>query len=258
MARSVFHAVNLRYEGQPTISVTVDGSSIVTNQQLPNHAILKQRRIELPAGAVGYTPQIQSSFSDPLGVEFEGVPERSYANQQLFHFFEVQFSGTVKLEIYADEVRKTINNTGDTDITLTARDSRKQDIRRVYFPPLTYGWVPQLRHVVNSSEDGQVLSSQLRSLPARFSRGEKEHSEIQVTYQGDVTIDVILDGETIDTYQLESDPYNASAFVTEKEYISSGARGHVLQWIQTSGDGEVAVFETDTTLTDRDQPQQEV
>ena len=258
MARSIFHAVNLRYEGQPTISVTVDGSAILTSQQLPNHTILKQRRIELPAGAVGYTPQVQSTFKDPLGIEFEGVPEQSYANQQLFHFFEVQFSGTVKLEIYADEVRKTINNTDDTDITLTARDSRKQDIRRVYYPPLSYGWVPQLKHVVDSTQDGQVLSSQLRSLPARFSRGEKEHTEIQITHQGDVVIDVILDGETIDTYQLDADPYSPDAFVTQKEYISSGARGHVLQWIQSSGNGEVALFETDTTLTDIDQPQQEV
>ena len=256
--RQVFHAINLRYKGQPTISLTIDGTAIVTNQQLPSHSVLRQRRIELPPGMVGYTPQLQSSFTDSLSYDFQGAPEQSYANQQLFHFFEVQFSGTVELEIYADEVRKAINNTDDTSITLTARDSRKQDIRRVYFPPLTYGWVPQLRHVVNSSEDGQVLSSQLRSLPARFSRGEKEHSEIQVTYQGDVTIDVILDGETIDTYQLESDPYNANAFVSEKEYLSSGARGHVLQWIQTSGNGEVAVFETDTTLTDRDQPQAEI
>ena len=256
--RQVFHAVNLRYKGQPTISVTVDGTSIVSRQQLPSHSVLKQRRIELPPGAVGYTPQLQSTFTGSLTHEFQGVPEQTYGGQQLFHFYEVQFSGTVKLEIYADEVKKAINNGSDTDITLTVRDSRKQDIRRIYFPPLTYGWVPQLKHVVDSSQDGQVLSSQLRSLPARFSRGEKEHSEIQVTHQGDVTIDVVLDGETIDTYQFDADLYNTDAFVSQKEYLSSGTRGHVLQWIQTSGNGEVALFETDTTLTDRDQPQQEV
>ena len=256
--RQVFHAVNLRYKGQPTISVTIDGTSIVSSQQLPSHSVLKQRRIELPPGAVGYTPQLQSTFTGSLTHEFQGVPEQTYGGQQLFHFYEVQFSGTVKLEIYADEVKKAINNGSDTDITLTVRDSRKQDIRRIYFPPLTYGWVPQLKHVVDSSQDGQVLSSQLRSLPARFSRGEKEHSEIQVTHQGDVTIDVVLDGETIDTYQFDADLYNTDAFVSQKEYLSSGTRGHVLQWIQTSGNGEVALFETDTTLTDRDQPQQEV
>lgn len=258
MARSVFHAVNLRYEGQPTISITIDGTAVMTNQQLPNHTVLKQRRISLPQGVVGYTPQLQTSFTDSLVFEFEGVPEQTYANQQLFHFFEVQFSGTVQLEIYADETRKNVNNSDDTSITLTARNSRRQDIRRVYFPPLTYGWVPQLKTIVDSSEDGQVLSSQLRSLPARFSRGEKEHSQIQVTHQGDVTLEVILDGDVIDTYQFEADPYNEDAFVTQKEYIQSGARGHVLQWIQTEGTGEVALFETDTTLTDRDQPQQEV
>ena len=258
MARQVFHAINLRYKGQPTISVTIDGTAIVTNQQLPNHSVLRQRRVELPPGMVGYTPQLQSTFKESLTHQFEGVPETSYSRQQLFHFFEVQFSGTVQLEIYADEIRQKINNGSDENITLTARDSRAQDIRRVYFPPLTYGWVPQLKHLVNASQDGQVLSSQLRSLPARFFKGEREHSEIQTTFQGDVTLDVILDGETLDTYNFNADPYNPSAFTTEKEYLSSGARGHVLQWIQTSGNGEVAVFETDTTLTDRDQPQQEI
>ena len=256
--RQVYHAINLRYKGQPTISVTIDGTNIVSSQQLPDHTVLSQRRIELPPGMVGYSPQLQSTFTGSLTHEFEGVPEQSYSGQQLFHFFEVQFSGTVKLEIYADETRKFINNGSATDITLTARDSRKQDIRRVYYPPLTYGWVPQLKHVVNSSESGQVLSSRLRALPARFSKGEKTHSEIQVTHQGDVNIDVILDGKTIDSYTFEADPYNDNSFITNKEYLSSGTRGHVLQWIQVGGNGEVALFETDTTLTDTDQPQQEV
>ena len=146
----------------------------------------------------------------------------------------------------------------DTDITLTVRDSKVQDTRRVYFPELTYGWVPQLKHVVDASEDGQVFNSTLRALPSRFSRGEKEHSEIQVTHQGDVIIDVFLDGNLLDTYSFDADRYDAEAFITQKEYLPAGCTGNVLQWIQRSGDGEVAMFETKTTLTDRDQPQQEV
>ena len=176
----------------------------------------------------------------------------------MFHFFEVQFDGTVNLEIYSDEVLQVLNNSGETNITLTVRDSKKQDTRRVYFPALTYGWVPQLKHVVNSAQDGQVYKSTLRSLPSRFSRGEKEHSEIQVTHQGDVTIDVFLDGKILDTYSFDADPYDNDAFITEKEYLPAGCTGNVLQWIQKDGTGEVAMFETNTTLTDRDQPQQEV
>ena len=180
MPRQVYHALNMRYKGQPTISVTIDGTAKVSSQQMPSHSVMKNRRLELPAGVIGYIPQVQSTFTGALTTAFDGVPEAQYAQQQLFHFFEVQFNGTVKLEIYADEVKKYLNNAGVTDITLTVRDSKVQDTRRVYFPELTYGWVPQLKHVVDSSQDGQVFSSTLRALPSRFSRGEKEHSEIQV------------------------------------------------------------------------------
>ena len=258
MPRQVFHALNMRYKGQPTLSVTIDGTAKVTSQQMPSHSVMRNRRMELPAGVVGYVPQIQSTFTGALTTEFEPTPEAQYVQQQLFHFFEVQFDGTVKLEIYSDEVLQVLNNSGETNITLTVRDSKKQDTRRVYFPPLTYGWVPQLKHVVNSAQDGQVYKSVLRSLPSRFSRGEKEHSEIQVTHQGDVTLDVFLDGKILDTYGFNADSYDKNAFITEKEYLPAGCVGNVLQWIQKDGTGEVAMFETNTTLTDRDQPQQEV
>ena len=257
MPRQVFHALNMRYKGQPTLSVTIDGTAKVSSQQMPSHSVMKNRRMELPAGVVGYVPQIQSTFTGALTTEFEPTPEGQYAQQQLFHFFEVQFDGTVKLEIYSDEVLQVLNNSGETNITLTVRDSKKQDTRRVYFPPLTYGWVPQLKHVVNSAQDGQVYKSMLRSLPSRFSRGEKEHSEIQVTHQGDVTLDVFLDGKIMDTYSFDADSYDKNAFITEKEYLPAGCVGNVLQWIQKDGTGEVAMFETNTTLTDRDQPQLE-
>ena len=111
---------------------------------------------------------------------------------------------------------------------------------------------------MDSSQDGQVFSSTLRALPSRFSRGEKEHSEIQVTHQGNVVLDVFLDGKMLDTYSFDADRYDKDAFITQKEYLPSGSTGNVLQWIQRSGDGEVAMFETNTTLTDRDQPEMEV
>lgn len=258
MARQVFHAVNLSYKGQPTISVTVDGVSLVSGQQMPSHTVLRNRRMELPPNGIGDTSQLQSTFQDTLTSQFEAVPESNYSRQQLFHYFEVQFTGTVKVELYIDGVRRSPNNAGGTDITLTVRDSRLQDIRRVYFPPLSYGWVPQLKHVVDSTQDGQILSSNIRALPARFSRGDKDHSEIQVTHQGPVDIDVFIDGINLETYRFEADEYKSDSFVSEKSYLPSGASGHVLQWIQTGGSGEVALFETDNTLSDRETPEVEV
>ena len=257
MPRQVVHAVNLRYVGQPTINVNIDGNSIVTSQQLPSHSVLRTRRIELPPGMVGNIPQLQTPFTEPLEVQFESVPEETYANQQLFHFFEVQFTGTVEVQLYVDQVLKQPNDSDEQSVTLSVRSSRQQDTRRVYFPPLTYGWVPQLKQVVNPTQDGQVLSSRIKSLPARFSRGEKEHSEIQVTHQGEVYLKVFMDGQEVDSYRMDADRYDADSFITTKNYLPSGTRGHVLQWMQTTGNGEIALFETDTTLTDREQPQVE-
>jgi hypothetical protein len=99
--------------------------------------------------------------------------------------------------MYVDEVEKSPNNSDDSSITLTPRGDKKIDTRRVYFPPLAYGWVPQLKQVVSSSVDGQVLSSRIRALPTRFYKGEREHSEVQVTHQGNLELEVYLDGQLI-------------------------------------------------------------
>lgn len=257
MPRSVFTAANLRYEGQPTISFSVDGVTSLSNQQLPNHSKVLQRRVALPAGMIGYKPQIVTSFQGSLQYQFEGIPEVEFNKHQLFHYMEVTFSGTVEFEIYVDEVRKRPNNNTDNSITLTARDSRKQDTRRIYFPPLSFGWVPHVKQVVNSSQDGQIFSSVARSLPPKFYKGEREHTEAQITYQGNVSLDVYMDGSKIGDYQFTRNGYDKDAYQTVQEYLPSGTRGNVLQWVQASGDGEVALFETNITLTDATQPQTE-
>jgi len=257
MPRSVFTAANLRYEGQPTISFSVDGVTSLSNQQLPNHSKVLQRRVALPAGMIGYKPQLVTSFQGSLQYQFEGIPEVEFNKHQLFHYMEVTFSGTVEFEIYVDEVRKRPNNNTDNSITLTARDSRKQDTRRIYFPPLSFGWVPHVKQVVNSSQDGQIFSSVARSLPPKFYKGEREHTEAQITYQGNVSLDVYMDGSKIGDYQFTRNGYDKDAYQTVQEYLPSGTRGNVLQWVQASGDGEVALFETNITLTDATQPQTE-
>ena len=93
----------------------------------------------------------------------------------------------------------------NSSITLIPRDSRNIDTRRVYFPPLTYGWIPQLKQVVDSTKDSQVLSNRIRALPSRFFKGEREHSEIQVTHQGPLELEVFLDGKLLAEYRYVSD-----------------------------------------------------
>ena len=258
MPRQVFTALNLRYEGQPTISVSTDGVSGISSQQLPNHAKVLQRRVALPPGMIGHKPQITSSFQGGLTYEFESEQEVAFSQHLLFHYMEVTFSGTVKFEIFVDEVKKRPNNNTDTSVTLTARDSRAQDTRRIYFPPLSFGWIPHVKHVVDASQDGQIFNSKVRALPARFFKGEREHTEAQITYQGSVILDVYIDGNKVGDYQLTRSGYDKEAYQTVQEYLPSGTRGNVLQWVQSSGDGEVALFETNISLTDTTQPQQEV
>ena len=170
---------------------------------------------------------------------------------------EVTFSGTVEFAVYVDEVQKKPNNNSDTTISLTTRDSKKQDTRRIYFRALCFGWVPHVKHVVSSSQDGQIFSSVARSLPPKFYKGEREHTEAQITYQGNVSLDDYMDGNKVGEYQLSSNKYDKNTYQTIQEYLPSGTRGNVLQWAQSSGDGEVALFETNITLTDITQPQTE-
>ena len=91
MPRQVFTAANLRYKGQPTISFSVDGVSGLSNQQFPNHTKLMQRRVALPPGMIGYTPQLVSTFQDAMTYQFEGIPEVEFNQHQLFHYIEVYF-----------------------------------------------------------------------------------------------------------------------------------------------------------------------
>ena len=242
----------------PDVKCSKNGVPILSDQTLPSHNVMKNRRITLPPGGVGYNPQLQSTFQGSLSYQFETIPDVQFSDQQLYHFYEVTFTGTVELQLYVDEVEKAPNNSENSSITLIPRDSRNIDTRRVYFPPLTYGWIPQLKQVVDSTKDSQVLSNRIRALPSRFFKGEREHSEIQVTHQGPLELEVFLDGKLLAEYRYVSDKYNDDAFKTEKEYLPSSARGQILQWIQSDGAGEVASFESDLTLTDREQPQTEV
>ena len=129
--RQVVQAVNLRYKGQPTITVTVDGVPILSDQTLPSHNVMKNRRITLPPGGVGYNPQLQSTFQGSLSYQFETIPDVQFSDQQLYHFYEVTFTGTVELQLYVDEVEKAPNNSENSSIKFDSKEiinASKQDL----------------------------------------------------------------------------------------------------------------------------------
>ena len=250
--RQVFQDLIVEYSGTPSISVTVDGSSKLSNLALPTHSNRQTRIVSLPQGVIGYVPQLTTSHTDIFRYQFRGVPEGQYSQQNIYHFWQITFQGTVDIGLFMDETVKNPNDGGSTTITLSPRESRSQDTRRVYYPPLSYGYVPHLRHFVSSTNSGQILNAVPQPLPPKYYRGLREHSEIRVTHEGLVRFNVYLDGEKLADYQF--DESSSNDFVTQKEYLPAGSSGQVLQWIQDTGDGEIAIFESDITLLDKEEP----
>ena len=250
--RQVFQDLIVEYSGTPTINVTIDGTSKLSSLALPTHSVRKTRIVSLPSGVIGYVPQLTTTHNDIFRYQFRGVPEGQFQNQLIYHYWEITFEGTVSVGLFIDEIEKTPNDSGSTTVELSPRESRTQDTRRVYYPALTFGYVPHIRHFVSSTNSGQIISARPVQLPPRFYKGLKEHSEIRLTHEGVVILSVYLDGEEVGSYQF--DETATGDFVTRKSYLPAGTNGQVLQWIQKSGDGEVAIFETDVTLLEKEPP----
>lgn len=266
MNRNVFQAVRLEYSKQPTLKISVDGSPIpnMSDFLLPNHDTFRGRRITLPESTNGFIPHLEVIDPDPSdpnilpqsllqNEQFEGAPIESFNQQQLFHFYEVGVRGSASgtLKIYLDGSPQT------QQVTYTPLQDT--DTIRVYFDALSYGYIPHIHNIGSSAADFEILWARPVALPPRFYRGVRTHSEFQITYKGDVDLQWFLDGESIGTYNFNSQTTidNQSVFVTEtkKDYFQSGTIGHVLQYKHTNpGDGgKVYMVETDITLGDLEQ-----
>lgn len=257
--RKIFQSVLLEYLGQPTVKVTIDGSDVLTatGKTLPEHLVRQTRRISLPKGSNGYVGQMSCDIPDVVRHQFEAVPEAQFRNNSLFQYFEVTFNNNLQLRLYIDEVPVFPNNSNKKTLSLIPRKGKKQDTRKVYFPPLSYGYVPHIEQVISSAQKGQILSARPITLPPKFYRGLKTHSEYQVTYQGEVELGVYLDGELLFKEWLpEVLIPQDGGYKTHKDYLPAGATGQVLQWVQLDGDGDIALFETDVTQLDQEPPGQ--
>ena len=258
--RQVFQSVLIEYEGKPIIKVTVDGTDVLTTtgKTLPEQTIRQTRRVSLPQGAQGYVAQMSSSLTDVTRYQFESQPESSFSQNILFHYYEITFNKSLQVKMYMDEVSIKPNNNASNVVTLKPRKGRVQDTIKVYFPPLSYGYIPHIEQVISSAQKGQILSSKPVALPIKYYKGLKTHTEYQVTYQGNVELALFMDGEQLSKEWLpEILIPQDGGYKTHKEYLPSNSSGQVLQWVQTDGDGDIALFETDQTLLDTEQPQQQ-
>ena len=255
--RQIFQSLLLEYLGQPTIKVTVDGTDIltVTGKTLPEHTVRKTRRISLPKGTNGYVAQMSCNITDVIRYQFEAVPESQFRENTLFHYYEITFNQNLQLQMYLDQVNIKPNNSVNKNLSLLPRKGKNQDTRKVYFPALSYGYIPHIQQTISSAQKGQILSARPVSLPAKYYTGLKTHTEYQVTYQGEVEMGLYLDGEMLHKEWLpEIIIPQDGGYKTHKDYMPSGATGQILQWIQLDGDGDIAMFETDVTLLDQEQP----
>jgi len=258
--RQVFQSVLIEYEGKPIIKVAVDGDDVLTatGKTLPEHTVRQTRRISLPQGAQGYVAQMSSNLTDITRYQFESQPESSFSENILFHYYEITFNKSLQVKLYMDEVSIKPNNNFNKVVSLKPRAGKIQDTIKVYFPPLSYGYIPHIEQVISSAQKGQILSSKPVALPIKYYKGLKTHTEYQVTYQGNVELALFMDGEQLSKEWLpEILIPQDGGYKTHKDYLPSNSSGQVLQWVQTDGDGDIALFETDQTLLDTEQPQQQ-
>ena len=171
--RKVFQALNLEYLGKPTIKVTVDGSHVLTasGKTLPNHAVRQTRRVSLPAGAHGYVAQMSTDITEIARYQFEHVPESKFRENTLFHYYEITFNEGLQIKMFIDEVAIKPNGGMDKVVFLKPRAGRKQDTIKVYFPPLTYGYIPHIEQIISSAQKGQILASRAVALPVKYYKG---------------------------------------------------------------------------------------
>ena len=258
--RKVFQSVMLEYLGKPTIKATVDGSNILTTtgKTLPEHTVRQTRRVSLPAGSHGYVAQMSADLTEITRHQFEAVSESQYRDNTLFHYYEITFHQGLQIKMFIDEVSVKPNNNTNKVLSLKPRSGRKQDTVKVYFPPLSYGYIPHIEQVISSAQKGQILASRAVALPVKYYKGLKSHAEYQVTYQGEVELALFMDGELLTKEWLpEILIPQDGGYKTHKDYFPANSSGQVLQWVQTDGDGDIALFETDQTLLDMEQPQQQ-
>ena len=246
MNRVLYQAVNIEYFGNPTVTVSVDGSAVLSDYALPSQTTFRKRRVTLPVATSGFISHLVSTSTNLLNQDFEAVPIESFNEQQLFHYYEFGFRGAGQLQpkIYLDGIEQT-ENLGNGVNTLQVVDTM-----RLYFNPLAYGYVPHIHNAGTSDVDAEILWARPVALPPRFYRGIRTHAEFQITYKGNVDIQWFLDGTSIGTYSFSS-----SNTTTEKAYFQSGTIGHVLQYIHLNPEdgGKIYIVETDVTLADLEQ-----
>ena len=248
--RIILQGVKLHYKGDISSAVvSLDGSTKSTVTDLPDHTVHRTRRMSLPAGLSGFVPQFSTNHGTKIDADFEAVSASAFNEQQIWHYYEITYTGTINVSVYIDEnivvsaKQLTLPNVHDTT---TPKQTHTQ---KVYLPPLSFGYAP---HVFNNTADaGDIVSAKPVALPVAHYRGIRAVAEGQITYIGDLQVQFYMDGRELgNPYQFDEQTYTSGLpkYVTEKFYFPSGSVGHIFQWEQVSGEGNIAMLETDASM----------
>ena len=71
---------------------------------LPEQTVRQTRIIALPETAIGFVPQFSSTNTSDIRHQFVGIPEDQFKDQQLFQYYEVTFKGSVRFNLFLDQV----------------------------------------------------------------------------------------------------------------------------------------------------------
>ena len=123
---------------------------------------------------------------------------------------------------------------------------------RVFPNPSQAGSLLQLSIV----EGCEMATCQIVAAPFASHRVVKELSEAQITYKGEVTIEMYFDGALLGASRI----FSSTHWKTEKFYLPSGSRGYIFQWKQinnlsTEPRGYIGSLETDLLMGDTETPQ---
>ena len=59
--------------------------------------------MSLPAGLSGFVPQFSTNHGTKVDADFEAVSASAFSEQQIWHYYEITYTGTVNVSVHIDE-----------------------------------------------------------------------------------------------------------------------------------------------------------
>ena len=179
--------------------------------------------------------------------EFQQYPSPVVFHQAMVGVIPRESGGDLKFNFAVDGEHASTETVRGSELTVKG----KLLPLRIFPNPSQAGSLVQV-----SIEDGcDMVSCELVAAPVSSHRVVKELSEAQITYKGDVTIDMYFDGNKLGSSRY----FSSTVWKTEKFYMPAGSRGYIFQWKQVENTnsnprGYVGSFETDISVSDVETP----